>query len=199
VRYFRYFALLLAVLAVPAVHSQAQVRIGVGINIGPTYGVYHAPPVCEWGFYPEYPFGCAPYGYYGPEWFVDGVFIGAGPWYNFYSLRPAYYRPYYVRSVWYVNRFHDRDRFVFHDRDRGFREHEFREHEFREHEFRGRDFDRGRRVSEAREFRGHDFDRGHEFRESREFHDRGRGGERGEGRGQGHERGEGRGRDHGRR
>ena len=81
-RYLKYFVLLLAVLAVPAVHSQAQVAIGVGIHIGPDYGFYHAPPVCEWGFYPTYPFGCAPYGYYGSEWFVDGVFIGAGPWRN---------------------------------------------------------------------------------------------------------------------
>ena len=169
-------------MAVPAVRSQAQVAIGVGINIGPSYGVYHAPPVCEWGFYPTYPFGCAPYGYYGPEWFVDGVFIGAGPWHNFYYARPAYYRPYYFRSVWYVNRFHDRDRFVV--RDRGFRS--FREHEFREHEFREHEFDRGRRFREAREFRRRDFDRG---REAREFHDGGRGHGRGEGRGREHGRG----------
>ncbi|HET9838107.1 MAG TPA: hypothetical protein VFR84_07725 [Candidatus Angelobacter sp.] len=174
--------LLLALVALPALHSQAQVRIGVGINIGPSYGVYHAPPVCEWGFYPDYPFGCAPYGYYGPEWFADGVFIGAGPWYNFYYVRPAYYRPYYVRSVWYVNRFHDRDRFFRDERfdhDRGFRGHEFREHEFREH-----DFDRGRRFHEAREFHDRDFDRGERFRE---FHDRGRheGWERGRGHGRG--------------
>ncbi|MGB8113291.1 MAG: hypothetical protein WCF22_05940, partial [Candidatus Sulfotelmatobacter sp.] len=24
----------------------------------------------------------APYGYYGPDWFVGGVFIGAGPWFH---------------------------------------------------------------------------------------------------------------------
>jgi len=184
--------LLLAVLAMPALHSQAQVSIGVGINIGPNYGVYHAPPVCEWGFYPTYPFGCAPYGYYGPEWFADGVFIGAGPWYHFYYVRPVYYRPYYFRSVWYPHRFHDRDRFFV--RDARFHERQFRE--FREH-----NFDRGRRFSEVREFHGRDFDRGREFsrgrdfdrgggfREGREFHDRGRG----------HERGEGRGRERGRR
>ena len=137
-RYLKYLALLLAVLALPALHSQAQVAIGVGINIGPNYGVYHAPPVCEWGFYPTYPFGCAPYGYYGPEWFVDGVFIGAGPWNNFYYVRPVYYRPYYFRSVWYPHRFHDRDRFFVRDErfhDRGFRE------------FRGQDFDRGRELT----------------------------------------------------
>ena len=25
---------------------------------------------------------CAPYGYYGPEWFNGGIFIGAGPWFH---------------------------------------------------------------------------------------------------------------------
>jgi hypothetical protein len=181
--------LLLAVLALPALHSQAQVSIGVGINIGPNYGVYHAPPVCEWGFYPTYPFGCAPYGYYGPEWFVDGVFIGAGPWYNFYYARPVYYRPYYFRSVWYGHRFHDRDRFFFrdarfHDHDPGFRE-------FREH-----DFDRGRRFNEGREFHDRDFDRGHRVDHGRDF-DRGRGFREDHDRGRGHGRGEGHGRSEG--
>ena len=28
------------------------------------------------------PYSCAPYGYYGPDWFTGGVFIGAGPWYH---------------------------------------------------------------------------------------------------------------------
>jgi hypothetical protein len=184
VRYLKYLALFLVLLALPALHSQAQVAIRVGVNIGPSYGIYHAPPVCEWGFYPTYPFGCAPYGYYGPEWFANGVFIGAGPWNNFYYVRPAYYRPYYFRSVWYVNRFHDRDRFVF--RDARFHDREFRE--FRRHEFHGHDFDRGRRFDH-----GHDFDHGRGFREAREFRDHGRGWARG------HEGGNGHGRGHGRR
>jgi len=25
---------------------------------------------------------CAPYGYYGPEWFTGGVLIGVGPWFH---------------------------------------------------------------------------------------------------------------------
>ncbi len=200
-RYLKYLALLLAVLAVPALHSQAQVAIGVGINIGPNYGVYHAPPVCEWGFYPTYPFGCAPYGYYGPEWFVNGVFIGAGPWYNFYRVRPVYYRPYYFRSVWYPHRFYDRDRFVV----RGTRFHDFHDHDRGFREFHGRDFDRGRQFREAREFHGRDFDHGREFSRGRDF-DRGRGIRENRGgsfdrgaqnRGRGHERGEGRGRGRG--
>jgi hypothetical protein len=94
--YLKYLVLL-ALLLVPVAYSQAQVSIGV--QIGPSYGIYNAPPVCPYGFYPDYPFGCAPYGYYGPEWFVDGVFIGAGPWYNFYYTRPVYYRPFYQSLI----------------------------------------------------------------------------------------------------
>jgi ribosomal-protein-alanine N-acetyltransferase len=35
-----------------------------------------------YGYYDTAPYGCAPYGYYGPEWFTGGVFIGAGPWFH---------------------------------------------------------------------------------------------------------------------
>lgn len=44
--------------------------------------VASGPPVCPYGYYEEPPFTCAPDGYYGPEWFAGGVFIGAGPWYH---------------------------------------------------------------------------------------------------------------------
>jgi hypothetical protein len=37
-------------------------------------------PVCPYGYYDFAPYACAPYGYYGPEWFVGGLFIGTGPW-----------------------------------------------------------------------------------------------------------------------
>jgi hypothetical protein len=40
------------------------------------------PPVCPYGYYEEPPYNCAPDGYYGPEWFAGGVFIGAGPYYH---------------------------------------------------------------------------------------------------------------------
>ena len=76
-RYVKYLALL-AVLMVPLAYSQAQV--GVGIAVGPGYVA--GPPVCAYGYYNYYPYGCAPYGYYGPDWFVSGVFVGAGPWYH---------------------------------------------------------------------------------------------------------------------
>jgi hypothetical protein len=39
-------------------------------------------PICPYGFYDYAPYACAPSGYYGPEWFLDGAFIGAGPWFH---------------------------------------------------------------------------------------------------------------------
>ena len=51
--------------------AQAQVAVEVG-----------AAPDCPYGYYDVAPYNCAPYGYYGPEWFTGGVFIGAGPWFH---------------------------------------------------------------------------------------------------------------------
>src|SRR6202142_41059 len=72
------------ILALPfAATANAQVAVGVGV--GPAVvdaPAEYGPPACEWGYYSYYPYGCAPYGYYGPAWFYGGVFIGAGPWYR---------------------------------------------------------------------------------------------------------------------
>jgi hypothetical protein len=87
-KYLRYVALL-ALLALPLAYSQAEVRVGVGIGVG---GVVAGPPVCAYGYYQDYPYACAPYGYYGPNWFAGGVFIGAGPWYHGWG------HPYYGRA-----------------------------------------------------------------------------------------------------
>jgi hypothetical protein len=51
--------------------AQAQVSINIGVA-----------PECPYGYYDYAPYACAPYGYYGPEWFSGGTFIGAGPWYH---------------------------------------------------------------------------------------------------------------------
>ena len=86
-RLFKYFAILavfgLFLGAAPASHA-LQVSVGIGVGAYP-YGppVYpYGPPVCTYGYYGYAPYACAPYGYYGPQWFVGGVFIGAGPWYG---------------------------------------------------------------------------------------------------------------------
>jgi hypothetical protein len=51
--------------------AEAQLVIGIGVA-----------PNCPYGYYDAVPYGCAPAGYYGPEWFSGGLFIGAGPWFH---------------------------------------------------------------------------------------------------------------------
>lgn len=53
----------------------APAQISVGVDIG-------AAPICPYGYFDYAPYDCAPYGYYGPDWFVGGVFLGAGPWFH---------------------------------------------------------------------------------------------------------------------
>jgi hypothetical protein len=70
----RYFGLLVitASLFIAAAHrAGAQVSVSIG-----------EPPVCPYGYYEVPPYNCAPDGYYGPEWFSGGIFIGAGPWFH---------------------------------------------------------------------------------------------------------------------
>src|SRR6202034_2928717 len=67
------FAVLVAGLLCCAAVAPAQVSVGV--NIG-------AAPICPYGYFDYAPYDCAPYGYYGPDWFVGGVFLGAGPWFH---------------------------------------------------------------------------------------------------------------------
>jgi hypothetical protein len=55
--------------------SVAPAQISVGIGVG-------AAPVCPYGYFDYPPYDCAPYGYYGPDWFNGGLFIGAGPWFH---------------------------------------------------------------------------------------------------------------------
>lgn len=108
-RYLKYAGLLALFVMLAGAAAHAQVRFGVGIGIGPGYvppPAYVGPaPNCAYGYYGYYPYACAPYGYYGPDYFVNGVFIGAGPWYHgFYRgaygpgyryFGPAFNRGYY--------------------------------------------------------------------------------------------------------
>ncbi len=65
------FVVVFGLSVVSAPRAEAQ----ISINIGPE-------PGCPYGYYDYTPYGCAPYGYYGPEWFNGGIFIGAGPWFH---------------------------------------------------------------------------------------------------------------------
>src|SRR5476649_1194423 len=57
--------------AVNTAPAKAQVSIGIGVA-----------PICPYGYFDYAPYDCAPYGYYGPDWFTGGLFIGAGPWFH---------------------------------------------------------------------------------------------------------------------
>ena len=73
-RIFKILALLaLAAGMVFAASPKAAAQVSVNIGVAPE---------CPYGYYDVAPYGCAPYGYYGPEWFTGGVFIGAGPWFH---------------------------------------------------------------------------------------------------------------------
>jgi hypothetical protein len=64
----------LAVLMV-SLAPTAKAQVAIGVNLGPA-------PYCPYGYFDYAPYDCSPYGYYGPDWFVGGVFIGAGPWFH---------------------------------------------------------------------------------------------------------------------
>ena len=53
--------------------AAAQVNINIGIGVA---------PACPYGYFDYAPYSCAPVGYYAPQWFVGGVFLGAGPWFH---------------------------------------------------------------------------------------------------------------------
>jgi hypothetical protein len=64
----------------------------ISVQIGPA-------PICPYGYFAYAPYNCAPYGYYGPEWFNGGIFIGAGPWFHgpdhFYGHVDRHFDPHY--------------------------------------------------------------------------------------------------------
>lgn len=70
-KYFVVASVMATCFAVTAPKAAAQVAVAVGVA-----------PDCPYGYYDAPPYACAPYGYYGPEWFTGGVFIGAGPWFH---------------------------------------------------------------------------------------------------------------------
>jgi hypothetical protein len=73
----RIFAVLLMGAAlgagVTACAPTATAQVGVEVGVAPE---------CPYGYYDVAPYACAPAGYYGPEWFNGGIFIGAGPWFH---------------------------------------------------------------------------------------------------------------------
>jgi len=69
------FLLLAAAAGVGFTVATHQATAQVNVQIG-------LAPDCPYGSYDTAPYGCAPTGYYGPEWFNGDGFIGAGPWFH---------------------------------------------------------------------------------------------------------------------
>jgi hypothetical protein len=90
----------LAVICLAGANTQAAAQISINIGVA---------PVCPYGYFNYAPYQCAPFGYYGPQWFTGGVFIGAGPWFRgpagfhgyintYYDPRHGYHGPYPVHG-----------------------------------------------------------------------------------------------------
>ena len=73
---FKFLALAAFVgICLTAAAPKVEAQVSIGVNVG-------AAPNCPYGYYDYAPYSCSPYGYYGPEWFSGGVFIGAGSWFH---------------------------------------------------------------------------------------------------------------------
>ena len=121
-RYLRVLALVgICLFSASFAHAQG---FSFGFGVGPSY--VGPAPECVYGYYDYYPYACAPYGYYGPEWFSDGFFIGAGPWFRggYYGWR-GYRGDFGDREGGFRRGFDDRGRGYygrrdFEDRGRGY-------------------------------------------------------------------------------
>ena len=95
---FKFLALTAVAGLCFSLSSAPKIQAQVSVNIG-------VAPECPYGYYDYAPYECAPYGFYGPEWFTGGIFIGAGPWFhgpehfhgyvdNHYDVHGGYHGPY---------------------------------------------------------------------------------------------------------
>ena len=86
------FLALAGVAAVFLAGSTPQTQAQINISIG-------AEPSCPYGYYDFAPYSCAAYGYYGPQWFVGGRFVGAGRWFhgpaNFHGTVDNHFDPHH--------------------------------------------------------------------------------------------------------
>jgi len=71
--YWKVFALAALGVGLSTGTSAAPAQVVVGIGVA---------PACPYGYFDYAPYSCSPYGYYGPDWFSGGLFIGAGPWFH---------------------------------------------------------------------------------------------------------------------
>jgi hypothetical protein len=130
---YRFFVLAAVALICFTTTQRAQAQISVQIG---------APPVCPYGYFDYPPYDCAPYGYYGPEWFTGGVFVGAGPWYHGHPNFWGHVDNHYDRHYGYRGEYPHRG------------EHVDQRHEPHEEHFRGNEMRDGH--GHSREGEGHE-------------------------------------------
>jgi hypothetical protein len=71
IKFFAFAAMAAFAITPGAPRAAAQINFYIGVA-----------PECPYGYFDYAPHNCAPDGYYGPEWFRSGVFIGAGAWFH---------------------------------------------------------------------------------------------------------------------
>jgi hypothetical protein len=75
-KWFRYLAApVVCLLSFALTTPTATAQVSINVQIGPA-------PVCPYGYFDYAPYSCTPFGYYGPQWFTGGLFLGAGPWFH---------------------------------------------------------------------------------------------------------------------
>ena len=74
-RGIKYLVLSIAVAGALFAATMPKAEAQISVNIG-------VAPNCPYGYYDYAPYNCVPDGYYGPEWFHAGAFIGVGPWFH---------------------------------------------------------------------------------------------------------------------
>jgi hypothetical protein len=57
-------------------------RHGVGVEVGAPINL-EVQPNCPYGYYASPPYECVDQGYYAPNYFYNGIFLGVGPWANY--------------------------------------------------------------------------------------------------------------------
>jgi hypothetical protein len=72
-RNWKVFVLVFITIVILSAPRSASASVAVNIGV---------EPVCPYGYFDYTPYSCAPYGYYGSEWFNGSIFIGVGPWFH---------------------------------------------------------------------------------------------------------------------
>ena len=154
----------LAVLCLSASPNKASAQVTINIGVA---------PVCPYGYFSYPPYQCAPFGYYGPQWFAGGVFIGAGQWFHGPEGFHGYINHDYDPRFGYRGRCPERGEHADWGRHRGW-ENQFRGNEYHD-EVR---HDNGNHYGQYKDHGDHGNGKGHGHGHDDDKHDNGHGHDR---------------------